>query len=242
MKEYYDIHTHILPGVDDGARNIGETEEMLRIASEEGIRHIIATPHFAVGDCNPSVAHLMKTLSEVKEAAKRVAPGITITLGNELLDGPGIIPALQAGTALTLAGTRYILVEFMPADSYSKIYHSLRDYIMNGYIPIVAHVERYEELIKQYEDLKEIIKLGAYLQMNAESIIGGIFHRKASYCRRLLEEGYIHFLGSDCHRSDRRVPVMKSALKYLRTDLQGYDSYRGILIDNPAGVLADKYI
>lgn len=242
MTEYYDIHTHILPGVDDGARDMGETQEMLFLAYEEGIRHIVATPHFALDGKNVPVEGLQEKLGDVKKMAGKLLPEMTFSLGNELLDSPGMVEALNKGRALTLGGTRYILVEFLPRDSYSKIYASLRNYIINGYIPVVAHMERYEALYKKYSNIRELMQLGIYFQMNTDSLTGGIFQRDAVYHRRLLEEGYIHFLGSDCHRKDRRPPLMKGALRHLRRNFPDGDTGTAVLVKNPADMLADKYI
>ena len=242
MTEYYDIHTHILPEVDDGARDMAETQEMIYLAYEEGVRHIVATPHFELDGKNVPVEELQEKLEDVKKAARKTVPEMTFSLGNELLDSAGMVEALNEGRALTLGGTHYILVEFLPRDSYSKIYASLRNYIINGYIPIVAHMERYEALFKKPANIRELIQLGAFFQMNTDSLTGGIFQRDAVYHRRLLEEGYIHFLGSDCHRKDRRIPLMKSALRHLHKGFSDSDTGTAVLMRNPADMLADKYI
>ncbi len=243
MAGYYDIHTHILPGMDDGARTKEETVQMLKLAYEEGVRHIIATPHFTPGEKNPSRETLEKALEFTQEEARKIDPSMTVALGNEILHDAGALSALKKGEALTLGGTRYILVEFMPSDSYNKIYSAMREYVMNGYIPIMAHMERYESLVKAYDSLKELSELGVYFQMNTESIIGGLFQRKAAYHRKLVEEGYIQFFGSDCHRGEkRRLPQMESALKYLDKEFMGDKLWESIFSKNPEKMLADEFI
>lgn len=242
MTGLYDVHTHILPGVDDGSRNMQETRRMLQMQRQQGVLHVIATPHFAVGDRQKSPDQLRDILEQVKETAKRIDPEMTLDLGNELLNGPGVTRALQQGEALTLAGTRYILVEFLPTDRYSVIYQALRDYIMEGYIPVVAHMERYETLMSDRKKIEELIMLGAYFQMNAESLIGRRFSRRPAVCRRLVEEGLIHFIGSDCHRSDQRTPVMEDALSYLSKDYRQSGDFRKLVLDNPQKLLADQFL
>lgn len=240
--EYYDIHTHILPGVDDGAKDLEETRQMLMKAKEEGIRHIIATPHYVAGEKNPSREQLQEALEATRKAAKKIDSHMTVSLGNELLDSPGILSALQRGDALTMGETRYILVEFLPKDSYSQIYHSLSDYIMAGYIPIVAHMERYEVLWKEYDYLDELIKLGVYFQMNGNSLMGAFWNPRAAYHRRLLELGYIHFLGSDCHGSVHRPPMMQRVLKKLHKNWRQGKRIEEILISNPEKMLQNRVI
>ena len=242
MIALYDVHTHILPGVDDGSRDMEETKRMLQMERDQGVMHVIATPHFAVGDRQAPPEKLRSILEQVREVAKQIDPEMTVDLGNELLNGSGMIQALQQGEALTLADTRYILVEFLPKDRYSTIYHALRDYIMEGYIPLVAHVERYEALMSDRNRMEELISLGAYFQMNAESLMGRRFSRRATACRRLVENGLIHMLGSDCHRSDRRVPLMQDALDHLSRDFRQSGKFQKLVQDNPQTLLADKFL
>lgn len=237
----YDIHTHILPGVDDGARSLEETENMLQQEWQQGVRHIIATPHYAAGDTQ-SPEKLRLLLESVRETARKMDPEMTVDLGNELLHGPGMIESLQRGEALTLAGTRYVLVEFLPTERYSVIYQALRSYIMEGYLPVVAHVERYETLISHWNHMEETRRLGAYFQVNAGSLIGGFFQRRAAACRRLVEEGMISLIGSDCHREDRRVPVMRDALAYLSRNFRESEDFWKLVRGNPQALLTDQFI
>jgi len=242
MTGYYDMHTHILPGVDDGARDMQETREMIYQAYLEGIRHIVVTPHFGLDRRNMPVRELMEKFEEVKRVALHTVPAMDFSLGNELLNSAGMVDALNEGKALTLGGTSYILVEFLPKDNYRKIYASLHSYMMNGYIPIVAHVERYDALIRRTDRMDELISLGVLFQMNTSSLIGGKRHRSASHCRMLLEDGYIHLLGSDCHGAGSRCPLMKRALQNLREELLGSGTMQAVLKENPEKILADKYI
>jgi protein-tyrosine phosphatase len=239
---FYDIHTHILPGVDDGSKSPEESREMLQMAYDQGVRHIVATPHFSVHGKNHPVDELKKKQELLQEYAAEIDPQFTIDLGNELLNEPGMVEELRSGRALTMAGTRYILVEFLPSDKYHTLYHSLHEYIMAGYIPIVAHMERYEALYKDYDHIDELSRMGCYFQMNAESLVGGILQRKAAYHRRLVMEGYIQFMGSDCHSSKYRTPIMKDALRYLGHNREAERVLEKIVSGYPETMLSDKYI
>lgn len=235
---YYDVHTHIIPEVDDGAENLEESLEMIRQMREQGVLNIIATPHYPDG----KTEKIKEAFNILKEKVKEKYPDMKLYLGNELLNGPGIIEALKSKKALTIADTKYILVEFLPGDSRRKIYSSLREYVMEGYIPIIAHVERYENLYKDYDFFDEIINMGVYIQMNTESITGGRFDRHASYCRKLLTNGYVHFLGSDCHGAEKRKPLMKDAVNRLKKDFISSKLAEKILFKNPMKMLEGKYI
>lgn len=238
VKAYFDIHTHIVPGVDDGADSLEESLEMISQMREQGVLNIVATPHYPDG----KTEKIKDAFDMLKKSVEDKYPDMKLYLGNELLNGPGVIEALKDKKALTIAGTKYILVEFLPSDSQRKIYSALREYILEGYIPIVAHVERYEALHKNYDFLDEIINMGAYIQMNTESLVGGMFDRRAAYCRKLLENGYIHFLGSDCHGAQKRRPLMKHAIEKLKPGFVNSKLAEKILFENPIKMLDGKYI
>lgn len=235
---YYDLHTHIIPGVDDGSDSLEESLEMIRQMREQGVLNIVATPHYPDGRSEK----INDAFILLKEKVNELYPDMKLYLGNELLNGPGIIDALKNKNALTIADTKYILVEFLPGDSAKKIYAALREYIMEGYIPIVAHIERYEKLYKNYDFLDELINMGVYIQMNTESIVGGLFDRHAAYCRKLLMNGYVHFLGSDCHGANRRKPLMKDAIEKLKLEFVNSSLAEKILFENPIKMLEGKYI
>lgn len=230
---YFDVHTHIVPGVDDGSDSLEESLEMISQMREQGVLNIVATPHYPDG----KTEKIKDAFDMLKKSVEDKYPDMKLYLGNELLNGPGVIEALKNKTALTIADTKYILVEFLPGDSERKIYNALREYTLAGYIPIVAHVERYEALHKNYDFLDEIINLGAYIQMNTESLVGGLFDRRAAYCRKLLENGYVHFLGSDCHGAERRKPLMKGAIEKLKPEFVNSKLAEKILFENPTKML-----
>lgn len=213
MVQYVDIHAHILPGIDDGAKDFEETKQLLSMAYEEGIRAIIATPHFIPSQDNDKV---MEAFYQTRDYAKKIDREFHIYLGNEILFREGCIEDVKSGKVNTMAGSRYVLLEFYPQTSYQLIYASLRTFILSGYAPILAHVERYDHIFQYLDRLKELLKLGCYLQMNTRSFVGGIFDKRARYCRKLVYLGLIQFVSSDCHDKKDRVPIMNTALDQLR--------------------------
>lgn len=238
---YIDIHTHILPGVDDGARSMEETLWMLRQASEQGIETIIATPHYAVGAKNASVEHLKEIREQVQTEASKINPRLQIKLGNELYYSDSVLESLKAKEALTLADSRYVLVEFSTGAAYNSMYQGLGSLIRSGYIPIVAHIERYHCLEKKEYRIADLIELGCYIQMNCNSLQGGFFDSEAKYNRKLVNQGMVHFLGSDCHDSKNRVPSMKSAIEILKKRCDE-GLLNNICYKNPVSVLENIYI
>ena len=141
----------------------------------------------------------------------------------------------------TLADTDYVLLEFSTRISYKDLFGYVKAISGKHYRPIIAHAERYGCLYRKEELIKELIGAGAYIQMNTESLPGGSFNRQAAYCRSLLEKGYVHFLGTDCHDTQMRKPQMQtdlSKIKYARYDEQ----INKIMLHNIDCLLANKWI
>ena len=230
-----------MPGVDDGAKNLDETKKMLLRAYKEGIRVIVATPHFVAGRRNPEVESLMEIYHRVSDIASEVSDEFQIILGNELFYNASLIDALDRGDALTIDGTRYILVEFAPRVSFRSMWEGINNCIFAGYIPILAHTERYQCLMKDLELVNDLIKLGAYIQLNFSCIRGRGLSRKYTFGRRLLKRGWVHFLGTDTHGAYEKTLHTKEAASYLRKKF-GETRLRLLLWENPMTMVEDEHL
>lgn len=238
---YFDMHTHILPEIDDGPGNLEETVRMLQLALKQGIRTIIATPHYIAGGDNVPVSKLSLVRDQVQEEAIKLDKDFRILLGNELYYSDSIIDALKNKEALTLAESRYVLVEFSVRDTYERIFRGMGDLVRYGYAPILAHVERYRCLYKREDCIRELIELGCYIQMNSCSLVGGIFDLKANINRKLLCQGMVHLVASDCHDDNTRIPFMNTVIGVLRKKCNESLIER-IFYQNPQSILENTYI
>lgn len=240
-ERYIDIHSHILPGIDDGSESMDETIRMLHIAAKERITTIIATPHYVAGRDNYPVEHLRYITNQVQFEAQKIDKDFEILLGNELYYSESITTDLRSGKALTLAGSRYVLVEFPYTVDFKALYRGVNDFIYNGYIPILAHIERYYCIYRKPEMVNELVEMGCYTQMNCHSVMGGLLDLEASYNRKLLNYDLIHFVGSDSHSDRSRAPVMQKAIKHLHKKCD--DSLiNKIVFINPRKILENSYI
>ena len=230
-----DMHCHILPGVDDGAYDEGSMERMLRIADAEGIEGIVATPHYTLGEDVEELEAIKTKYAMAREAWKVYGSQKELYLGSELLWEDGMVEALDSGKALTMNGTSYVLVEFLPDVGASYVENAVRRLQYAGYLPIIAHVERYERLGGR-RVLRKLVDMGAYLQVNVSTILGkhGFFlkYRAVSWVR----EGLIHFVGTDGHNSKTRRPQMRECAQYLDKKL-GVTRTSQILEKNPMRML-----
>ncbi|WP_297434361.1 CpsB/CapC family capsule biosynthesis tyrosine phosphatase [uncultured Cetobacterium sp.] len=187
-----DIHSHLLFGVDDGPETLDESIEMIKKGMELGFSEFYLTSHYGKGRfCNNDYDVNFKIL---KEKCQNLNLNIKLHRGNEIYLDENISKTLGEKRYNTIEG-RYLLVEFSPYTLPSVGKHMIKKVIDMGYIPVVAHVERYNHF--RGSDLMELKRLGCKLQVN----IGG---EKPKHIVRLLKDGNIAFLGSDAHRIKRR--------------------------------------
>lgn len=237
--KYIDIHSHILPGVDDGARNLAESLTMLKQAQGEGIGAVILTPHQKPGRKCVSVNGIGTRIGQLKDGMKRLHIEIDLYPGSELLYSHGLREKLENGSVCPLAGSRYVLVEFLPDENWQYICSGLYNLACAGYWPIVAHVERCMALVSDVKKIRELADMGCYIQMNAGSITGlaGFGMKRAA--RRLLKEGVVHFVATDAHReSGKRSVQLEACSMYLRKKY-GQEYADRLLWKNAGHILTD---
>lgn len=210
-----DIHSHILPELDDGAKNENISFEMLKIAAADGITNIIATPHFHYrrGHAVPE-----QIRAKVDQMQRRIdAEGIQIKLhvGNELYYTHELLETVKAGGALTLADSDYVLLEFSPDSERRRIQNAVYQFLSEGYYPIIAHMERYQAFQKHPEFIGVMADMGAYYQINAGSILGAAGWNTKRFAKTMLKSGMVQFIATDAHDLDNRCPSYGKAGDWL---------------------------
>lgn len=215
--QLFDIHCHILPGVDDGSQDLETSMEMLRIAYEDGTREILLTPHYMLGRNKYTYADLDEKFEMLKAEVEKCGefPDLKLYLGNEILYEEGIATKLREGDIHTMNGTRYVLIEYNVRTPYSEILHSVDEIIQARYIPIIAHVERFRALEKRPDRIEAMIGLGCLMQMNISSVDGGFLNENKGWCRKMIKKGYITFLGTDAHNTDSRAPYTQEYINWI---------------------------
>ena len=215
-----DIHTHLLPELDDGSRSVDETLQMLKVMWEQGVDTVVATPHFYIDRQSPAefiserdaaVEKLKSRLSEC-ENRPRIAVGAEVQFYPEIPDMEGI-------ERLCLGGSRYLLVE-MPFSQWSGYtYRSLsRLSSERRIVPVIAHIERYFDSKNDADKILRLKEAGALIQTNSSFIIERATRRKAL---NLLKKEEISFLGSDCHNLTTRPPDIGNGIEIAFGKLGG---------------------
>ena len=211
---FVDIHSHIIPNVDDGADSRDTTLAMLQTAAKEGISSIIATPHYISGYNRYDAQLLEQQFELTKEIIRTNNLDISLYLGNELLLDIDALPSLEQKTCQTLAGSRYVLVELPRRWNVHAVENLLYNIEINGYQIILAHIERYEMFRDKASLLQGFIERGYYTQINTSSITTDD-RRTKKYTDQLLRHNYVHFVATDCHTNGRRRPHMRRAYELV---------------------------
>lgn len=237
MTELYDIHCHILPGVDDGAKDMQMSLEMLRREYEDGVRTVILTPHYRRSMFETPTQVIEETYEELCREVRKAGIRIRLALGREQYIDSGTGQRLKTESSQTMAGSRYVLCEF----SYGTEFEFIRDQAYglrsSGYIPMLAHIERYKCLLGKFDEIDELAELGCRIQVNAGSILGEDGFRVKSFCRKLIKYDMLDFIGSDAHNLRERRPLLGQCSVFLEK-LAGAEYVRRIMQENPSEIMA----
>ncbi|HEY8890091.1 MAG TPA: CpsB/CapC family capsule biosynthesis tyrosine phosphatase [Clostridium sp.] len=201
-----DIHSHILPGIDDGSKDMEMSIKMLKLAEEKGTKTIVATPHYIRGIYENYYDEILTLLQELKLQAKTSGIDIEILLGQEVMLDKHSLKLCREKKLRGINGESYMLIEFpmdkLPKDALDLIYE-LR---LLNIKPIIAHPERYEYIYETPTAINGFIEEGCLFQINTGSL-QGLFGKKVQSCAKLLvREGLVNFIASDAHSLNRRCP------------------------------------
>lgn len=240
LEGYTDIHCHILPRVDDGARNMEQAMGMLHMAYDEGIRTVVLTPHFHGGHMESDAGTNADRLEKLRELVSKdkAISDMKLYLGNEIYYYDSMCEWLEEGRVTSMNGSKYVLVEFGFTWPVRNIENAIRNICNEGYKPIIAHVERYDELYNDIDMIEELIRMGAYIQINTESVNGFL---TKSFIRKLLKNEMVHFVATDAHSMGKRRPLMKDAAMYIEKKYGSHYAEK-LFIENPRCVIEDEYI
>ena len=232
-----DFHSHILPNIDDGSRNMEQTVEILKEAKNAGFNKIISTSHYMEEYYNIDEKQRKKLIEEVKEQNQ----GIDLFLGSEIYVTGNIVELLKNQKASTINNSKYVLFE-LPLNTKEIIAKEvIYRLIENNYVPIIAHPERYKYVQENIEYIMELVGMGALLQSNYGSIIGMYGRKAESTVKKLLKEDSVQFLGSDVHREKQVYDKIPKILKKLNK-IVSKEKIDELTIINPQKVLNNEEI
>lgn len=235
-----DIHAHILPGIDDGPKTIREAIHMLRIASEKGVHTIAATAHCNIDDLYGNFYH-EKYYSIFKELEAEIASEkipVKIVAGTEVYASEELPALLKMGKIISLNKSRYILLEFGNHKDLALISFVISELISLGYIPIIAHPERYPYVQKEPHLAGLWLKQGCLLQLNRESILGTFGKLAKNTAIYLLKRNMASFIASDAHDPFMRTTDLSAAYNFISDYFSENMAYL-LMEENPGKVMCN---
>ena len=204
MKLLYDMHNHILPGVDDGAKNIEDSLTLINKLRRAGVSHICLTPHFYTH--KESLKDFLKRRNiAFAELSSYVSYDVTLHLGAEVYVTKYLFSNEEDLKSVCYNGTKYMLTEFPYSSTFEGESMVFINKLLNNYgiTPVLAHIERYPYLLKHPDVVEELIDMGVIIQSNACSFAEFPLKLKLT---KMLKKGYIHIIGSDAHSISRNSP------------------------------------
>lgn len=239
MDKMIDIHTHILPGVDDGAKTIDESLKIIEYLKKVGITDIVLTSHYIKNTNYTSNRKEREQLfHELKEQSSNM--GINLYLGNEVYLTEDILDLLEQEEIVTLNDTKYMLVELPLTGYLNNLPNILCKLFDSGIVPIIAHPERYHFLQKNKERVKELLEFGCLLQCNIDSITGKYGKKAKKLMKWLLKKDLVEFVATDTHYVEKKRKLKKSLRKLKR--FVGKKKLKELIKENPLKMLKGEEI
>jgi len=210
-----DIHSHILPNVDDGSQSLETTLKMLEIAKEDGTKIIYATPHYITGFYEKTFEEVSEKADELNSLLYEKGIDIKVLPGQEIFIDNYTLRDLEEEKIQPLSGTSYMLIEFsmdtLPKNALEIVY----EIGIKGITPIIAHPERYEYFIKDTDIINSFIDEGCLFQVNSQSLLGTFGKKAKKNSEYLIKNGIIGFIGSDAHGLNKRTPELKKGIEAI---------------------------
>lgn len=210
-----DLHCHIIPAIDDGSRSVAMTIEMARKASELGYQYIFATPHYIENSLETDYQDVENSVAVINDMLIHKQIPITLMVGNEVYYTENLLSLIQEKKVRTLGNSKYVLMEFPMNGNVLSMEHVIHALLHTGYIPVIAHPERYEFVSHDMKRLVPLIQEGALLQMNIGSIVGIYGDSAKKNVLKLLKYDMIHLMGTDSHNSTSIYDSFPKAMKKI---------------------------
>lgn len=232
-----DLHSHILPGIDDGARTLEDSLAMARIAVQDGIKIMACTPHIYPGLYMNDTAGIQAARDALQNELTANAIDLHLVIGADVHLVPGLVEGLRSGIIPTLNGnTRYLLLEPSHHHAPPRFEELVFNIVAAGYTPVITHPERLVWIEDNYPVFGRLVHQGAWMQVTAGALTGKFGPRAKYWGERLLGDGLTHILATDAHTTGRRKPVMSEGLA-VAEKLVGKEEAQQLVFGRPDAIL-----
>jgi protein-tyrosine phosphatase len=231
-----DLHSHILPGVDDGSPDLSTSLAMARMAVEDGIKVMACTPHFMPGLYNNDANDIRHRVAAFSQQLTAHKIPLRVVVGGDVHIRSDVVEVLHAKRALTLNDTRYVLLEPPQVIMPLRFEDFIAKMVMAGFIPVITHPERLSWIEQQAAILPRLVLAGAWMQITAGSLTGRFGKRPLYWAQRLLQTGLVHIMATDAHNLGSRPPRLAHAVALAAREV-GTVEAQNLVVTRPRFVL-----
>lgn len=231
----YDLHCHLLPGIDDGAGDLSVALEMARIAADDGITHLACTPHIYPGLFDNTPAGIAAAVRALHLELDENGIGLELTYGADIQVVPELVSRLESGAFPTLNKSRYFLFEpshHVPLVNFDRF---VFDAVNAGFVPLITHPERLRWLDGHYQEFVAAVQAGAWIQLTAGSLTGRFGRTPRYWSEKMLADGIVHVLATDAHNLKSRPPLLAEA-EQAAVKFVGKEEAERLVLDRPRAV------
>jgi len=231
-----DLHCHILPGIDDGAGDLSVALEMARASVADGVTVLACTPHILPGLYHNTGPQIRQAALDLQQALENEGIALRLVTGADVHIVPDFVAGLRSGRLLSLADSRYALVEPPHHVAPPRLEEFFFSLVVAGYVPILTHPERLSWIEGHYAAIQRLVRSGVWMQITAGSLTGAGGRSAQYWANRMLDEGCVHILATDAHDARRRPPNLGKG-RDLAAKRVGDQEAEHLVMTRPLGVL-----
>lgn len=235
----FDLHSHLLPGIDDGSPDYETSFAMARAYVDQGVKVVTCTPHILPGVYHNSGPQIKADIAKLQRRLDDAGIPLRLASGADNHVVPNFVAGLKTGRLLPLAGSAYVLVEPPHHIAPVRLEDLFFNILLGGYIPILTHPERLSWIDRKYDVIKTLASRGVWMQLTSGSLIGRFGPRPLYWAQRMLAEGLIQILATDAHHISRRPPDLAKGMREAER-LVGAEEARHLVFTRPLSVLMNE--
>lgn len=232
-----DIHSHILPGLDDGAADLSVSLEMARAYVDQGVTCVACTPHILPGIYHNTGPAIREAVAALSERLAEAGLSLRLVAGADNHMVTDFVPGLQSGKLLSIADTPYVLVEPPHHVAPTRMEDLFFNLMVSGYIPVLTHPERLTWIEDKYDIIQHLAHHGVWMQITAGSVLGRFGSRPRYWADRMMSEGLVHVVASDAHNMSKRPPDCAAAFDLVSRQI-GAQEAQHLFVTRPAGIVS----
>lgn len=233
-----DLHCHILPGIDDGAADLSVSLEMARASVDCGVSVVACTPHILPGLYHNTGPQIRQAVTDLQSALEEEGIPLRLVTGADVHMVSDFVAGLKSGRLLTLAESRYVLVEPPHHVAPVRLEDLFFQLLVAGYVPVLTHPERLKWISERYDTIRRLVRAGVWMQVTAGSLAGDFGKHARYWSERMLSEGCVHILATDAHDMRRRPPNLARGREFA-AKFVGEDEAEHLVVTRPYGGLSN---